>query len=56
MCLFSNLQVETKAMPNFEAVAKHAKLYMEDDRASIHQIEETDGCCTCRYQSCCYVS
>ena len=50
-------------MPNFEAVAILAKKYsqgeveLENIQKDMEALQlEEDCCCTCRYQSCCYIS
>jgi hypothetical protein len=42
-------------MANFEAVAELAQNYIRGE-AELVPITDTEGCCTFRYQSCCYVS
>ena len=49
-------------MPKFEAVAILAKKCSQGEvksenieKDTMVQLEE-DSCCTCRYQSCCYIS
>ena len=42
-------------MPNFDAVIDHAKDFIEGKVEEPHIIENTETC-TCRFQSCCYVS
>lgn len=48
-------QINSKVMPNFEAVAVKAQEYLSDPDSKIEPIEETEDC-ICRFQSCCYVS
>ena len=48
-------QINSKVMPNFEAVALKAQEYLKDPKATIEPLEETEEC-TCRFQSCCYIS
>ena len=59
---FFLLQIKTKSMPKFEAVAILAKKCSQGEvksenieKDTMVQLEE-DSCCTCRYQSCCYIS
>ena len=47
--------INTKVMPHFEAVALKAQVFLASDQTEIQPIEETESC-TCRFQSCCYVS
>jgi len=53
VCVHS--KIESGEMPNFDAVLDHAKDFIEGKVDEPHVIENTETC-TCRFQSCCYVS
>lgn len=53
--IFEIFQIESGEMPNFDAVLDHAKDFIEGKVDEPHVIENTETC-TCRFQSCCYVS
>ena len=42
-------------MPHFETVAEKAYEYLSSENGEIEPIDKTESC-TCRFQSCCYVS
>ena len=46
--------INTKVMPHFETVAEKAHEYLISEK-EIEPIDKTESC-TCRFQSCCYVS
>ena len=47
--------INTKVMPHFETVAEKAYEYLSSENGEIEAIDKTESC-TCRFQSCCYVS
>lgn len=48
-------KIASKELPDLDAMADHVERIVTRN-GDIQPITETDGCMSCRYQGCCYVS